>query len=217
VSTWISAIEALGTLAIAALAIWGDWFRWKLLSPRLRIELADPRGELIEQVRPILEAGEWRQETTEARYYHLRVSNDKRFAVAHEAQAVMASIEREGPNAQPQTVYTVALPLTWRNQRELDPRPTRNVGGIPHESALFFVRQDGLFLTPMVVPNNLPSRYPSGSRVVLWVTVQARSLEADSEASRFQIAWDGIWERGEAEMSRHLVVTPVLAPTPRRG
>jgi len=204
----ISAIQALGTLSVAVAAIWGDWLRSYLLPPRLRIELLDPRDKPITQTRQIQQGGQLVRQDSEARYYHLRLSNDKPFAVAHEAQVVFTRIERESPNGHPQTVYQVAVPLAWRNQRELDPRPWRTVGRQPHEADLLYVRQDGLFLTPMVVPNNFPVCYPSGQRIVFWVTVQARSIDAESEALRLEVAWDGAWEPGDAEMARHLLITP---------
>jgi hypothetical protein len=61
-----------------------------------------------------------------------------------------------------------------------------------------------LSLSPIVLPFNLPNqgRYTVATR--LWVTVQAQSTEATSEALRLEIAWDGQWDRGEAEMAQHL-------------
>jgi hypothetical protein len=47
--TYSVAIETagvLGTLVIAALAIWGDKIRYYLVGPKLRIGLHDPEGVL---------------------------------------------------------------------------------------------------------------------------------------------------------------------------
>jgi hypothetical protein len=35
---------ALGTIAVAVLAIWGDWIRDKLAGPKLRLALLDAEG-----------------------------------------------------------------------------------------------------------------------------------------------------------------------------
>lgn len=68
------------------------------------------------------------------------------------------------------------------------------------------MREDGLlFLTPMVFPNNFPSHYEKA--VIFWVTVQARFTQGASKALRLRIAWDGKWERGEAEMARPLQIS----------
>jgi hypothetical protein len=43
----IQGLIAVGTLAVAALAIWGEWFREKLAGPKLELTLHDPEGEPI--------------------------------------------------------------------------------------------------------------------------------------------------------------------------
>ena len=64
-SDWIAALGVLGTWAIAAMALWGDWFRsrFSILRPVLTIE---PIGlsEIVPQ-----------NNGMKARYYHLRVRN----------------------------------------------------------------------------------------------------------------------------------------------
>jgi hypothetical protein len=62
--------------------------------------------------------------------------------------------------------------------------------------------QSALELAPMIVPNNFPNRYTNHAH--FWVTLQARSLEADSAPLRLYVAWDGVWEAGETEMAQHL-------------
>jgi hypothetical protein len=57
ISDCIAALEAAGTLAVAAAAIWGDWIRSKLLPPKLRVELLDPLGEFVIQTRRTTLAG----------------------------------------------------------------------------------------------------------------------------------------------------------------
>jgi hypothetical protein len=41
------------------------------------------------------------------------------------------------------------------------------------------------------------------------VTLQAQAAEANSDAIRIKIAWDGEWKDGEAEMAKHLIVRAV--------
>jgi hypothetical protein len=211
-SDLIAGVEAFGTLAVAIAAIWGDWIRAKLLPPRLRLELSDPEGQRIPQVIEYVAPPGFQiinppQESHVARYYHLIVSNDKPFAVAHEVQIVMTRLEGVGPGGQPQEIYRVPLPLSWRNQRELDPRPWRTLGGRSHEADLLFVREDGLLqFTPMAFPRDFPGLYKES--VVLWVTLEAWSIEGASRPLRLKVAWDGKWERGDAEMKRHLQIIP---------
>ena len=105
----------------------------------------------------------------------------------------------------------------------MDPTLTRTVG--PERIAdLLRVLEDGnlgaaslndrpagdpaLELTAMIYPNNFPGRSTGPTQI--WVTLQARSLEADSPPLRLGIAWDGHWDAGEAEMARHLQLNSAL-------
>jgi hypothetical protein len=139
----------------------------------------------------------------QARYYHVRVGNSRRFSPAHEVRVVMTLVESPGPDQLPQAVYSATLPLKWRNQ-EADPRPSRTIGTDDFADLLYVNEEGALYLTPMITPNNFPLRHTVAT--MLWVTVQALSIEADSEPLRLQIAWDGQWDLGEAEMTKHLKI-----------
>lgn len=211
-------LSVVGTWLIAVLAIWGDKIRSLLFRPKLRVELRNSIGEFTRQtVRWMTPAG-LQERATNTRYYHVLVKNVSaaRFPIAREAQVVITQLETQGPDGQPQPAFIGVLPLRWAHQ-EVDPTPSRSVG--PERIAdLLRILEDGnlgaatlsdrpagdpaLELTPMIYPNNFPHRYTGPTH--LWVTVQARSLEADSPPLRMEIAWDGQWETGEAEMARHL-------------
>jgi len=45
----------------------------------------------------------------------------------------------------------------------------------------------------------------------------ARSNETDSRQHRLEIAWNGEWNPGDTEMSRHLKITDLTATTPSGG
>jgi hypothetical protein len=115
----------------------------------------------------------------------------------------MTLVESPGPDQLPQAVYSATLPLKWRNQ-EADPRPSRTIGADDFADLLYVNEGGSLYLTPMIIPNNFPLRHIGAT--MLWVTVQALSIEADSELLRLQIAWDGQWDLGEAEMTKHLKI-----------
>jgi hypothetical protein len=101
-------------------------------------------------------------------------------------------------------IYQGTLPLRWQHQ-ETDPALRRTIG--PEAVAdLFFVTENNiLYLTPVISPNNFPGEHTGTTR--LWVTVQARSVEVDSNVLRVEIAWDGQWDPGEEEMAKHLRVS----------
>ena len=63
-----SAAEAVGTIAVAILAVWGEPIRRRVVGTRLRLGLLDPHGEAI-NVTPAAAT------VLPARYYHVVVEN----------------------------------------------------------------------------------------------------------------------------------------------
>jgi hypothetical protein len=201
-SDWIRLAGVIATWLVVILAIYGERIRSWLFRPALEVTLRNPRGELVPQIR-WLEALQGRGRQIQARYYHVRVSNRRRFSPAHEVRVVMTLVESPGPDQLPQAVYSATLPLKWRNQ-EADPRPSRTIGADDFADLLYVNEEGALYLTPMITPNKFPLHHTGAT--MLWVTVQALSIEADSQPLRLQIAWDGQWDLGEAEMTNHLKI-----------
>lgn len=208
VPAWVSEVGIAGTWTIAVAAIWGDRIKAWLFKPKLKIELRSERGELTARAPDpefpgaIVFYSTPRPTWKEARYYHLRVKNVRRFPVAHEVQVVVTKVETPGPNGQPQTAYTGPLPLAWRNPKL---HPAARTVGAEAEADLFYITDERvLYFTPMITPENFPSSFQGRTRI--WVTVIARAIEADSVPVCVAIAWDGEWVSGEAEMAQHVNV-----------
>ena len=200
-------IGAIGPWVVAIVAIWGDKVRSWAFRPKLKIGLLDPRGEHAKQRISQIVEGKLQESEIETRWYHIRLTNEStaRYPAAKETQVVLSRVEKPGPaGGPPQAIYEGALPLRWQHQ-ETDPALRRTVG--PEAVAdLFFVNAKGfLYLTPIIIPYNFPGEHRGQTK--LWVTLQARSVEVDSNALRVEIAWDGQWDRGEEEMAKHLQVT----------
>jgi hypothetical protein len=200
----IALVGAVGNWAIAIVAVAGGWIGSRLLRARLCLEKNPefPRGEFIE--RPMTQDGH--QQTRQERWYHLRVSNGRagRFPPANQTQVLIRRRETPGPDGRPQVQFTGRLPLSWQHSQMW---PLARTVGPPAIADLLFVTEEpSLSLTPIAVPFNLPNqgRYTVATR--FWVIVQAQSTEATSKALKVEIAWDGQWDRGEAEMAHHLKV-----------
>jgi hypothetical protein len=192
----VAALGVLGTWAIAALALWGDWFRsqFPFLRPRLILEPVG-LGDMVRQNNGL-----------KARYYFLRVRNVRpgRLPAAHEAQVLITRVDREDAAGQPTPTFAETVPLAWVRGEIY---PLLRTIGPDAESNFLWVREDGWFqFEPIVWPNH----FPPGriGRAKFWVTVQVRAIEADSEPRRFRIDWDGEWHDGAAEIAEHLRVTP---------
>ncbi len=196
-SNWIAAVGVLGTWFIAALALWGEWFRswFPFLRPQLRIELVGVTSNLV----PL-------NNGLKARFYHVRVKNTRprRFPAAHQVRLLITLVEEPDAAGQPNPVFSEAIQLWWVRQEAL---PLALDIGPEADASLLFVQEDGkLSFTPLIFPNHFPQ--PQKGQVNFWVTLQARSIETDSEPVRLKIAWDGQWSPGEKEIAKHLVVSP---------
>ena len=199
-SDWIALAGAIGTWALAIAALWGErvkfWFPF--LRPKLTIERLG-LGERVQQTPSDLYA----------RYYHLRVRNERpRQFPAHEARVLITRVEIPGASGQPKPVFRESVPITWVRQELYGTVISRTIG--PDETVnLLWVREDGWFQFEPVFPppNHFPEAIQKGP-ANFWVTVQVQSIEADSEPYRFRVAWNGKWESGEKEIANNLVVTP---------
>jgi len=193
---WVSLGVAGGTLLTVAVALFGDLIRRRFFPPILRMQLLRKAGELTK-----FTSGE------PVRYYHLRVVNERRWSPASDVQVFLTRVEEPGPNGELQVTWLGEVPLRWRHQ-EVVPL-TRSIGPSADTDLCSVAPNDGLRLMPLIVPNSLEARRQRTCKLV--TSLQARSIEGDSEVVRVEIAWDGAWEAGEAEMQRHLVVRQLLA------
>lgn len=124
---WVNVAIAIGTIATVVVALFGQALRLKLFPPRLKLLLANPEGERT----PVLitwrdEKGEPRERTESARYYHVRVVNERRLSPATNVQVFLIGMEERGPDGQLQVTWTGDVPMRWRHQ-EVFP-PVRTVG-----------------------------------------------------------------------------------------
>jgi len=60
-------------------------------------------------------------------------------------------------------------------------------------------------MTTTVTPLDFPSNMHGQQH--FWITLVARGLNGESQPLRLRVDWDGEWDRGNAEMARHLMIT----------
>ena len=187
---WVQIAVAVGTIGAVLVALFGQAFRAKFFPPKLSLRLHNPTGEVtLESI--------W-----QVRYYHLRVSNSRRWSPAHEVRVVLLQVEEPGPNGELQILWTGDVPLAWKYQaispvlRTIGPGACADLCSIRESKALR--------LHLMIHPNNLNVSRAKASIMVL--TLQAQGTEGESLPIRIKIAWDGQWDKGEVEMRKHMVV-----------
>jgi len=201
--TWSVQVLSLGaTFGAVLLALFGQGFRAKFFPPEFSIKLLSQDGEKT-PVRLLPQEGDIQTERQgEARYYHLAVSNSRRWVTANHVEVVLLKIEDIGPDGQFKVAWSGAVPLKWRQQETIT--GPRSIGPTAHADLCSIVKNKWVQLHPLYVPFNLNLIYRNAIRIRL--TVQARSLEADSAPVQVELSWDGQWHDGATEMASHLKI-----------
>ncbi len=100
-SVLIQVIVAFGTIAVAVVAIRGEFLRSVFAAPRLNLRLYNPMGDPTKY-----------NDGRNLRYYHLAVSNDRNWAPARNVVVHITLLERPGPDGEwrPQCI---AVQFLW--------------------------------------------------------------------------------------------------------
>lgn len=131
----------------------------------------------------------------------------QRLSPATQVNLNLLRIEELNAAGTPSATWLGEIPLKWRHQQIRQLRPT--VGPAIDCDLFYVLPGKWLELQPMIAPNNMKVRYEAGCRI--FVTVQATSVEGESNLLRVEIAWNGEWTEGTLQMRRHLVFREVPA------
>ena len=203
----LDSLVAAGTLGAVLVALFGQAFRSKFFPPILTLELADPHGHRtpVTDIPPPESGQDVR--TEQALYFHVRVSNARRWSPATQVRVDLLQVEEPGPDGAFQIVWTGDVPLIWRHQH-LYP-PARTVGPEALADLCSVVKGKWLELHTQLTPHSLQTKKKDSANLL--VTLRARSTECDSNVLAVRISWDGGWHDGVTEMQRHLTVKRVEA------
>lgn len=183
----------------------------KIIPPRLKLALVSPDGEPTTVDLHTISDGiviSTRKEA--ARYYHVRLTNERSWVVANDAGVYLVRIDAEDASGKFVTNWSgISLPITAAHYGT---HPTRVVGA----SEIVFdlcsiVKDKWLAIHPAITPNNFTDKYRTspGQTIKLRLVIQARSTETTSDQFEFEVAWDGRWSDDTLEIRRHMVVADV--------
>jgi hypothetical protein len=196
--TLASWFTAIGTVAVAIMAIWGDAIRSRVAGPRLTITLR-PRGD----ANP-------RNDGTRSIYHHVIVENNHGWSAAEAVRVLVVDIAKRGPDGSffPQPPIT-PLQLSWAFPQFQEILPTIPSSGPARTCDLGYLDEGSqrFRLSTYIFPNNFPGAIIAGEaiRVVLIAAAQ----NGQSRRLHVEISWDGKWSNDLDEMQRHLVVKEV--------
>lgn len=203
----IQALTAFGTVAVAAVALWGEKARAWLSPPKVIIEPhnleGDPTVLTGGQVVLIPSPG------IRVMYYHLKVVNKRPWLTVHNCRVLLKHMSRRGPDGKfyavrmpvpPQFVWALMGPkasdeLTITNERVFDlGRVQENGNGF--EPSLY------------VYPNNFSGFVRKGEAVRYGLEINASNF-VSQKVQVFEVAWDGQWSFEREQMQRHLTIREI--------
>lgn len=203
ITDWLT---AAGTIAVAILAIWGDWFRHIFAPRKLKLVLRDPKGDLTNfSVPGIVVTG-----PTRIYYYHLVAINERRWLTPKNCRVVLKAVHKRGPDGHfHQLALAIPLLYVWAPAEFTPPVITiedeapLDFGSLPEAGSRFAPRFYG-------TPNNFEGTVAKDE--VLRYSLQ---VVADGFVSKqyqvFEVAWNGNWDADREKMSRNLVIREILS------
>ena len=192
-------LTALGTIAVAAAAIWGDWLKARLLPPRVSIEEQNAGGNLTQygNGRPVM-------------FFHFKVVNHRPYWPLRNCRVLLVGLARRGPDNEFRPVpMAIPFQLVWAPfestpaltavQREQPFDFGVLVSPTPLEPGQF---RPALYQTP----NDFAGFVNGGEAMRYTLRVEADSLGA-AKPCVVQVAWDGVWINDREQMAHHVSVT----------
>lgn len=188
---------AIGTIAVAVLAIWGDKIRSSIAGPNLELKLRDSRGSLTS-----------RANKKRAIYYHLQLVNKREWSPAKHVRLLIIGIEKRRPDGTffPESLIA-PLQLTWAFPQFHELLPTIATSDV---CDLGFLDEDSqrFDVSLYIIPNNFRGYVEPGQSMRVSIIASAHNYES-KKPLKLEISWDGAWNSDLEEMQRHLVIKEV--------
>ena len=210
VTNIINGLTALGTIAVAVSAIWGDRLRSRFDPLELTMikptPMADPTTFSIFSPLTGSPPG---TPGTRVMFYHLTVINRRRWRAAENCRVMLVGITRRDPaNIFQPMAMPVPMQLVWAPAEITPPSIT-----ITREQVLdlgFIVENDKNFIPRLYsTPNNFQG-YVGPNEAVRY-HLQIEAVNFTSPIYVVEVAWDGQWSYDPTAMERHLPIR--LNPT----
>jgi hypothetical protein len=189
----IDGFIAFGTMAVAVLAIWGDWFRSKFAPLKLTLTLHTPKGD------PTIYAS-----GTRAMFFHLRVVNQRRWLPAQNCRVMLVGLSRRDPSGLFQPVpLSFPVQLVWTPLEFTPPVIT-----LLREHILDFgyVEEQGDKFIPRLYATPVNFRGYVGPNEAVRFQLKIEATNFTSPIYAIEVAWDGVWSFVPDEMGHHLPI-----------
>lgn len=185
---------AIGTVAVAILAIWGEKIRDWMAGPRLEFKLHNARGDITT-----------RQDGLRTIYYHVKIENKRQWSPARRVRILCTAISKKAPDGSfVQEPLIIPVQLTWAfpSFHELLPNIATDdicdLGFLDENSRQFR-------LSLYIYPNNFRGFISANEAMRVSLIASADNFTSKSPYV-LEISWDGNWNSNLEEMQKHLVI-----------
>jgi hypothetical protein len=198
--TWFAGFTTFGTVAVAVMAIWGDWIRARIAGPRLTLSLR-AGGYLTPRTNGT--------QTWNAIYYHLEVGNERPWSPARSVRVKVEGIAKRRPDGSYFPENVLPLQLTWIFPELLQDRSPTIASPSICDLGYLDQRANRFLLATYEVPFAFAGSISGGE--AMRVTLVASADNGESRQVVVEISWDGAWVADIHQVQQHLVVKEVAA------
>jgi len=199
IETIFTALTALGTLAVALAAIWGDWLRSWLAAPHVVIQSHIPPATLtrFNDGRRVI-------------YYHLKATNTRRWAAARNCRVMLTAIYLLGPDQRFRAAPIPVPPQFVWAPAEL----TQIVIDLSGEHVIDFgrIREGADRFEPVLYSYAHDFKGMLGPNEAIRYELQAFSGGSPLGPSAiYEVSWNGHWSDNLDTMANNLTIAEVKA------
>jgi hypothetical protein len=193
----INCLIALGTIAVAVLAIWGDWIRAKYFGPKLSLVPHNLRGSVV----PFTNG-------PRSIFYHLEVVNKRSTVVATNCRVLLKKVWRRVPNGQFQEVLlSVPLTFVWA-PAEITPPYINIIKDHVLDFGLIIEGQKYFSPRLLSITNNFKG-FVNANEVVRYGLEIVSDNFVSASLQVFEVAWNGKWNDNLDVMTNNLQIHEV--------
>ena len=195
----INSFTAIGTIAVAILAIWGDSIRARFVGPKLSIVSHNLRGSVI----PLTNG-------PRSIFYHLKVVNARSTVSAKNCRVLLKKIWRKAPNgAFQEATLTVPLTFFWAPS-EITPPYITLVKEQIIDFGILIEGQDNFRPVLISITNNFQGLVRANEVVRFGLEIVSDNF-VSPHLQIFEVAWNGKWSDNLDLMAQNLQIQEVTS------